>query len=316
MANIGGKLSTKFFQCGLIAVSGVGIFAEPSFAQYAPSALPPNWDHGGTAKIGRGHMDASGNDHHSTALTDSSEQAPWWSLGIGAGVPDLARLEFHARPWSWGSLFATAAPGWPFNITVEMPSDVIKADTSKGLATAYPAFNSDFKATWGPHITLGGAWHPLGGAWNLSTAAVYRELRLTGSAQSPVRVCSIIEAAKEPPCGDNQAALQTRNELQVTADVRVQTLALKVATGWLWELGENFLVSFELGVFRPISTKMTTNVDAYIVTPDGVPEELSGALADLRDSADRDIKSKADEAIRPLAERTIPVLSLGLSYRI
>ena len=196
-----------------------------------------------------------------------------------------------------------------------MPSDVIKANSNVGLATAYPAFDMHFKATWGPHIALASAWHPFGGAWMVSGGAVYRQLTITGNAASPLLICSIIEAAKEPPCGNDQAALKTRNELQITAAMQIRTIAARAATGWLWEVGDSWLISSELGVFRPLSTKISTNVDVSIVAPDGTPENLTGALAQLQSSAQSDLESKAEGVMRPLAERTLPVLTLGASYR-
>lgn len=288
----------------------------------APATLPPNWTSGGKAREEL-RPKRKPKIPSETPKTDEADFQPDVSrvaakqhtLGLWAAIPELARAEYRFSISPHLALFLTASGPMPIDVNVSMPSDVIKADQQKGLAVAYPAFDIKFKVDWGPHVFAGAAWHPFGGGWYTSFAAGLRSLKIKGSASSPMRICSIIEAAKEPPCGNDSAAIQTRNSIALKANVSVLSVAARAATGWVFNISSNWALLMEAGVFVPAKTTQTTGVTTDIVAPDGTPEDLSGALGELRSKSQSDLAEKAKAELGRVTSRTLPVLGIGIGYR-
>jgi hypothetical protein len=207
------------------------------------------------------------------------------------------------------------SPGIPFEITVEMPSDVIKSDKSNTLAAAYTAFDAKFDAAWGPHLGVGLAIRPLSGAWFIQSVVGYRQIGLRGEAESQLRVCTIAEAIKEPPCGNIQQALQTRNRLRVNADAKVNSTIFSASTGWNWKTGDNWSILLDFGASKAISNTYKVDVEANIVDVDGVPQEVSGALAEMKTKAEKDVSEKAVTELETFSKALLPVLHFGIGYR-
>lgn len=229
--------------------------------------------------------------------------------------PELARLEYRYSLSSKFALFLGASGPIPIDVNVSMPSDVITSDRSKTLAVAYPAFDIKFKVAWGPHVFSGIAWHPLGGSWYTTWAAGYRSVVIKGETAAPLRVCSINEARKEPPCANDAAALQTRNKIALNADVKIQSVAGRFATGWIYSFSPKLALLAELGVFAPISSTESTAITASILAPDGTPEEITGALADLRAKSQADLADKAATELDKVINKPLPVAGIGMGYR-
>ncbi len=282
----------------------------------AESTLPPNWRSGGSSKeVLQPRYSMEEAPERKRASKKAKDAAGDWSVGMTAGVPELLRFDLRKSFNPNFDLLLSIGPAWPFDITVEMPSDVIKSDKSNTLAAAYTSFDAKFKANWGPHLQLGGSWFPFGGSWLLFGAGGYREFSIKGEAQSQIRVCTIAEAAKEPPCGNDQAAIQTRNSLQVKTKARVQSMTCTLATGWLWNAGESWEVLLLGGATKAIKNSYQVDVEAAIVDPDGVPQELDAALLELKSKSEQDVKTKATTELERLQETLLPVLSIGLAYR-
>lgn len=301
----------------LFGLSAPGFAASNSTSQ----GLPAHWQAGGKAKVKmmpRTTMESRPeyDEESDEELEKTSRRYKPFSLTVALSTPELLRFDFKYQPSRYFSTRLAVGPGWPFKITVEMPSDVIQADKTKTLAAAYPAFNADFDATWGPHVLATANYHPFGGAWFLSFGGGYRQLTLQGSAEAALRVCTISEAAKEPPCGNDQAALQTRNRLRIEAKAVLTSTLLQAGTGWQWQPGDRWEILLAVGAVRPLKTTPNISATADIVAPDGTPQEVSGSLAQLKTKSESDLSEKAERELRNFADMTLPVLTLGIGYRL
>lgn len=311
-------LGSKMIRVALGIQSLSALQCSTAYGRPRSSGLPPNWDAGGSGQLRsrpRLSMD-TGTESVTSKKKDDIEDNPSnrWTIGIAVAVPELVRLDLRKQLTNTMDLYANIGPGWPFEITVEMPSDVIKSDQTNTLAAAYTAFDANFDATWGPHLNAGIAWHPLGGAWFVGASGGYRSLGLKGSAQSQLRICTIAEAAKEPPCANDQVALQTRNHLRVEVDARVESVMAAAQTGWAWQAGEHFQILLGLGATRALRTTYKVKVNATIVDVDGTPQEVSGALSELKIKSEQDVAGKSKTELASFAEKTLPTASLGIGY--
>jgi|688.fasta_scaffold186352_2 hypothetical protein len=296
--------------------------------------LPPNWKAGGKTREGYYYEEnKKRNKRRQKPTEDSSntgespsekseaqfEPTPQKNrrstFSLYASSPEIVRFDYN---YSFSSklafIFALSAP-FPIDVEVSMPSDVIKADQSQTIAVAYPAFDMNFKVDWGPYLHTGVTWHPFGGHWYTSLAGGVRSIKITGDASSPLRICTVAEAAKEPPCGNDGAAIQTRNTIAISADIKLISTFARLATGWIYNLGPAWAVNAELGIFAPVTTSQASDIKAAIVAPDGTPESLSGALSDLRAKSEVDLAAKAEAELKRATKAPLPVLALGLGYR-
>jgi hypothetical protein len=298
---------------------------HPSFAasNATSQSLPPHWQAGGRAKVKmmprttmEQRQDGDDQEEDEEQLkTPSKRSYKSFSLSVALSTPELLRFDAKYQPSRYFSFRLAVGPGWPFKITVEMPSDVIQSDKTNTLAAAYPAFNADFDATWGPHLLATANVHPFGGAWFVSLGGGFRQLTLTGSAESALRVCTINEAAKDPPCGNDQASLQTRNRLRLDAKAVLTSTLIQFGSGWQWQPGDRWEILLAGGAVRPIKTTPKISANAEIIAPDGTPQSVSGSLAELKTKAESDLSDKAEHELRNFADMTLPVITLGIGYR-
>jgi hypothetical protein len=307
----------------------IPVITLAAVALTAPSAalgedeLPPSWKAGGQAKKdfyyrrkskqGKPIIDEA--DFEPEPEDERRKKIRRHVIGVWGATPELMRLEYRYSTSSKLAFFLGLSGPMPIDVNVSMPSDVITSDRSKTLAVAYPAFDIKFKVTWGPHVYTGLAWHPLGGAWYTTWAAGFRSVGIKGETAAPLRVCSINEARKEPPCGNDAAAIQTRNKIALNADVSIQSFAGRLATGWIYSFSPKVAFMAELGIFAPITSRENTDITASILAPDGTPEELSGALSDLRSKSQTDLADKAEAELGKVINKPLPVAGIGLGYR-
>jgi hypothetical protein len=290
-----------------------------SQAAESTSSLPPNWNASKPARLQlMPRWAPPPPPKHASERQDPPELAvpPTSIIGLTGGSPELLGLDFLYKPNRWFAGEFSLAPSWPFDITVEMPSDVVQSDKSNTLAAAYTAFDANFKAHWGPHAQLASRWFIFGGAWYIGGGMGYRQLSITGEAESSLRICTIAEAKKEPPCANDKAALQTRNHLRVEADVKITSVTAAAETGWLWLVGahQHFGIGFNVGAFKAVKNTFNSSATAELVAPDGTSQEVSGALEELKLKAERDIADKAETELRPFTEKVLPIAHLGLYY--
>jgi len=130
-----------------------------------------------------------------------------------------------------------------------------------------------------------------------------------------LRICTVAEAAKEPPCGNDNAAITTRNKIAINADIKLLTTYARLTTGWIYNIAPAWAMNAEFGLFAPVNTAESSDVSASIVAPDGTPEDLSGAIGELRAKSEDDLADKAESELRRATKSPLPVLALGISYR-
>lgn len=300
----------------------VGVSAESSATELLAGTLkplPPSWTSGGGATVEKLHSKNAQKKHAApegeAEFSSTSLKAQRHILGAFGSLPELARLDYRYSVSPFFALTLGASAPMPIEVDIAMPSDLIKADPAKGLAVAYPAFDIKFKIDWGPHVYLGTVWHPFGGTWYSSAGLGVRSIRIKGHAVSPIRVCSLVEAAKEPPCGNDAAAIQTRSQLSIKSDVKLLSYTMRAATGWLLPISPSWILLAEAGLFAPLSTKENTKILAELIAPDGNSEDLSGALGELRTKSEVDLKAKAKSELSKYTNQILPVVGVGLAYR-
>ncbi len=161
---------------------------------------------------------------------------PWYkprfAIGGGLNVPELTPISGYMIFGKYFALRAFYSPPIPFKIRVEMPSDIIS--TKKKIGVANPDFTIRFKASYGPQYGFEGLVFPTGGTFFISAGGSFRQIDLRGETKSPLYVCSLIEAAKDPPCGDPEKRLTTSTEIELSAEARSTALLARGGAGWMW----------------------------------------------------------------------------------
>jgi hypothetical protein len=284
--------------CALAAVPAQG--AEDS-------RLPPSWRTPPSPRRG-------GRTETTAELTPP--RRPWYepraALGVGLNVPEVLPFEgflFFGRYFGLRLFFT---PQLPLNIRIEMPSDVIS--TKKGIGVANPDFTIRMKAYYGPNYGAEALVFPFGGSFFIGAGASYRKLRLVGSAKSPILICSLIEAAKEPPCGDADAAIKTETQLELKADATTAAVLARGGLGWFWHVGRSAYLMFNAGLTKPTRISRSVSVEANVDSP-GDDDDVSGALSAVKAEREADLEDKALKEIRPVEEKTLPILGLSAGIR-
>jgi hypothetical protein len=236
-----------------------------------------------------------------------------FAVGPFLNVPEIAGVEGWAFLGRYFGLRAFVTPPIPFKVRVEMPSDVLSTKQQIGIAN--PDFEVRFRGVYGPNYGLEGMVFPFGGSFYLNVGASHRVMRLSGSTQSAVLICSLLEAAKDPPCADPAARIKTGTELKLRADATVTALLLRAGAGWFWEVGRHAYFTFSGGVTRPTHVTRSLNVHADLEAPTVDQPEIVGALADVRAEREQDLHDKALREMRPVAEKALPVVGISAGWR-
>jgi hypothetical protein len=291
--------------------------------------IPPAWrTSAASKKPGANDRDkgsdfdpSSGNESYNNKNAHSQDDfpkkvRPWYkprvALGVGLNVPEVLPIESYLFFGRYVALHFFATPVLPLKIRIEMPSDVIS--TKKGVGVATPDFTIHMKARYGPHYGAEALVFPFGGSFFIGAGASYRKLRLTGSAKTPILICSLIEAAKEPPCGDPNASLRTETELELQADATTSAVLMRGSIGWFWHVGSSAYVMFNGGIVRPTHIRRGVSVTASVDSP-GSDDDVNGALAQVKAEREADLESKALKEIHPFEEKPLPILGLSTGIR-
>jgi len=287
-------------------------------------ALPPSWrtpdpvkkkGRGGEGlpphlSAGRKQRTAAAND---SGLWNSVSEMTWMpdlAFGVGVNIPEVLPLDAHLVFGRWFRLRFFYGPPMPFKARVEMPSDLISA--KNGVAVANPDFVIRMNAVYGPSYGVEAMVFPFVNSFFIAGGISARSFQLSGTAKSGVLVCSEIEAAKEPPCGDPSARLTTRTELVVTAKAKTSSNLLRLSTGWLWQIADSGFFSVYAGAARPVGIRRKVSVTTGIDSHGGEGNEaISGALAQLKVDKESELESKALKEMAPYDEKTVPILGIG-----
>jgi len=293
----------------------------------AKTTLPPSWEMGGEAQLGKGDY-SEGSDVESTsdyevgydeygAYKKAKKRRRWYEpqvyVGAGLNLPELMTFETWFAFGKYFALRAFYTPLIPLNIRVEMPTDVMSA--KKGLAVVNPDFTIKLRLDYGPHYGLETIAFPFGNSFFISAGASYRKMRLVGRAKSPFYICSVIEAAKEPPCGNEDARIQTSTELELEVDAVSTAILYRGSFGWLWHVGASGYLAFDAGLTKPTGIKRSVDVTANVDSPGTEnDDDYVGALAAVKEERQNDMEDKALTEMRPTEEKALPIIGLSVGY--
>lgn len=282
----------------------------------APLALGQSTDETGYSDLPASWETSSGVGH-SRRRIKKKKKREWWmpqfAIGAGLNVPEFVPIESYLFFGKYFAIRGFYTPPLPFNIRVEMPSDVIS--TQNGVGVANPDFEIRFKMRYGPHYGFEGLFFPTGKSFFIGGGASFRQVELDGEAKSPVYVCSLVEAYKEPPCGDPSARLQTETEIDIKAQAVSAAHLARASTGWMWDVGRTGYTTLYAGYSRPFRVKSNVNVQVDLDSPGSSDEELSGALGALREEKEQDLRGKALKEIEPSTAKGIPIVGFSLGVR-
>jgi hypothetical protein len=286
------------FAASAATAQDFGSFADDN------ESIPPSWR----------TDDSYTRDTPKRKKKQSSWYVPRVAMGAGLNVPELLPFEAY---FMFGRHFAIRTfytPVLPFNIRIEMPADVIS--TKKGIGVANPDFTIRMKAEYGAHYGAEAMLFPFGKSFFLSAGASHRRMRLTGSAQSPILVCSLIEAAKDPPCADPDARLQTQTELRIAADATTTALLGRAALGGFWHVGSFGYFMMNVGYTKPFHIRRHVRVTTDVDGPSSDDPEVTGAIAAVKAERETELEQKALAEMRPVEEKPLPIFGIAAGIRL
>jgi hypothetical protein len=248
----------------------------------------------------------------------SSREESWYkpsfALGFGAGFPTLLSVEGYGFVGRYLALRGFFMPPIPFGIRVELPSDVISA--KQGLAVANPPFDVNFKGRYGSSYGADIMLFPFAGSFFVGAGLSERRLRLEGNADSGILACSVIEAAKEPPCGDKNARIETQTRLAIKADLTTASMVNSLGAGWFVRFWDSAYMTFQFGYAKPWNIDRRVSVSATLDSPSSTPTEITGALADIRTEKEDEMRTKVLQEIKNYDEKGQPILGLSFGMRL
>lgn len=253
-----------------------------------------------------------------------------FSWALNGAIPEIFSATVH---WRLTDRFAIEARGIPetrLNVRIEMPQDLIS--TKKNIGVANPEYTIHSKLTVGAGLGAGAVYYPYlsgrdGGGWFVGLGLDQRRYTVTGKTQSPILICSLLQAAKDPPCGDEDSALVTRTEFVIDAKTETSGLATRAWTGWRWSfrasgsgayagregqtIGRRLFIEAAIGAEKVASPKRKTTVGLKLDTPGLSDAETETALGILRDQNAGKSEEKLDTLIQRYDTQIVPVAWLA-----
>lgn len=250
-----------------------------------------------------------------------------FSWSINGAIPEIFSSTLHWRLAERFALELRAIPETRLNVRIEMPQDLIS--TKKNIGVANPDYTIHSKLIVGTGFGFGTIYYPYlsgrdGGGWFVGLGLDQRAYTITGKTKSPILICSLIQAAKDPPCGDEDAALVTRTEFVIDAETTTSGLAARLWTGWRWSfrasgsgafagregqsLGKRLFVEAALGAEQVSTPKRNTKVTLKLETPGQADAETETALGILRDQNADKSQDKLDTLLKRYDRQIVPVV--------
>ncbi len=269
--------------------------------------IPPSW----RAHDKNLYRDAS---PKKSGRSSSSWYIPRFAFGAGLNVPELVPFEAYALFGKYFAIRSFYTPILPFNVRIEMPADVIS--TKKGIGVANPDFTIRMKAEYGAHYGAEAMIFPFGQSFFIAGGGSYRRMRLQGAAQSPILVCSLIEAAKDPPCADPSTRLQTQTELGIAADATTTAILGRAAIGGFWHIGRYGYFMMNLGYTKPLRIRRDVDIETTVDGPSSTDQDISGAIAEVKSEREIELEKKALQEMRPVEEKPLPIFGIAAGVRL
>ncbi len=244
----------------------------------------------------------------------SSWYLPRFAVGAGLNVPELIPFEAYMLFGKYFAIRGFYTPILPFNVRIEMPADVIS--TKKGIGVANPDFTIRMKAEYGAHYGAEALIFPFGQSFFVAGGGSYRRMRLQGAAQSPILVCSLIEAAKDPPCADPATRIETQTELGISADATTTAMLARAAIGGFWHIGRYGYFMMNLGYTKPIKIRRDVDIETNVFGPSSSDQEITGAIAEVQSEREIELEKKALQEMRPVEEKPLPIFGIAAGIRL
>jgi hypothetical protein len=232
-------------------------------------------------------------------------------IGLGASIPDVVTLRY-ARQTQRGDRFGIfIAPPLPIRVAYTIPGQDIAA--RGGFKVGTPPVDAFLEVQYGPSIGVEFAWHPFAGRWFISPQLSYRQLAARGSAKTPLLICS---AASRATCSSQRATIVTRTEFGIDMTYYSDTVLARLGTGWDWTIFNRVFTALELGVAYPVlvTSRINSNIEIDSGLGTATPA-ITGALAVLEDSYERETQTSAAAALAPYERAMLPIIGLVLGYQ-
>lgn len=299
-----GKLNRYVSHANFVFFALSSLFFSPNLvaAPSRPKTLPPSWKQ----------------SSRTTNSALSRRERPWYlpkvAFGGGLNLLEIVPLEVWLLSGDYLGLRLFYAPEYPFHARVEMPSDVIS--TKRGLGVANPDFTINLDIRYGPQYGFELVSFPFAGSFFVGGGISMRGMKVAGTTQSNILVCSLIEAAKDPPCGNPNARLETQTELRIEADLESQATLGRLVTGGFWHIGTSGYFTLTVGMTSPMGIRRSSQIRASLDTAASKEPEITGALAEVKEEKQAELSAKAIREMRPVDERLLPLLGFGVGVRL
>jgi hypothetical protein len=304
---IGVGIFVCFLACDGFAEDFGGGIQDYDDSLDANEDIPPSWRaHDKTL-----YRDAS---PKKKSRTNSSWYIPRFAVGAGLNVPELIPFEAYMMFGKYFAIRSFYTPILPFNVRIEMPADVIS--TKKGIGVANPDFTIRMKAEYGAHYGAEAMIFPFGQSFFIAGGGSHRRMRLQGAAQSPILVCSLIEAAKDPPCADPNTRLQTQTELGIAADATTTAILGRAAIGGFWHIGRYGYFMMNMGYSKPLRIRRDVDIETTVDGPSSSDQDISGAIAEVKNEREIELEKKAMQEMRPVEEKPLPIFGIAAGVRL
>jgi hypothetical protein len=242
---------------------------------------------------------------------------PWYqpraAIGLGVGVPELVTLESFIVFGKFFGIRAFFTPPLPFKIRVNMPAEVIS--TKNDIGVANPPYTVRFSAIYGANHGADLLAFPFAGSFFVGLGVASRTFNLKGQAKSPILVCSLIEAVKEPPCNNPDARIETLSQLDLKAKAQSDSLLSRASLGFFWYVGRSTYLTLTLGALKPFKTHSHVKVDASIDAPGDLDQEIAEKMVDIKSDRETEMAKKAQEEIEKIDKKLLPMASLSFGFR-
>lgn len=253
--------------------------------------------------------------------------APLW-LGLGAGLPEIVRLETGYWFGKYFGLGAFVSPPIPLTLHVAVPAITLSATSAFVLETAPTSLT--VKALYGPQVGFDLLIRPGTDVFYLLLGGEYRRVTGTATGQSPLYLCPA--SNKSCYAGGRNGASTSKVTLDGKIDVVSESTALRAGLGWFWEFGGDrpsksrktpprpppYFCNVALGIFKPLQTKRTVSVSAEAETKfsPAVQSAVQKYLDSIMDQFEGEINRELETQLDPYDKSVLPLLTLSIGMKI
>ncbi len=225
-----------------------------------------------------------------------------FGAGVGLDLPDIVPVELVGWTKYWG-FRAFVSPPIGFDVRVEFPDDLISSN--KGVEIEHPALNFSMDATYGPNYGAEVLVFPFGGGFFVDAGLSQRKFRLKGGVASPLII---------RPAGSTES-LTTKTIFGVNADAETVATMARASIGWIWRIFDaGYMKLSIIGAAVPVAAHTHAKVEAVVDAPGVENDDIQGAMAELKQAKEAELRDKAVTESKPAEELKMPIIGLSLGY--